>query len=382
MLLSDMNPALASPIHILPYLILLAIYTSLCMTSELTQNRYFHASAIGLALVFAGFRNTISPDMERYRYFYEHYRSGDYQKLIEPSFVLISTALNHLGFDYHALFFLYTFITIGFIYCAIRNLTGYVKTSMLFYILVPHLYLDLFIEMRQQCAVAIVFYTMSLLEVDKVKFRWLKVALLALASISFHYSAAGYWVIYILFSKLIKRKYPSKLYGAALLVSVLTPSSFILYVAYIALYPVMPPAYQGHITDLMALGAASGEHSITSILIYNSLALAFMFAVKAMKSLPKFSTELLNIFIIGVIILNITRAYGDMARFADYFIIYEIIFLPFLLFRIGDLRLRPVMIYGVTLLYFVHFIHGLYYLNAETGTYIFLHYTNALLSGQ
>src|SRR5262249_11138173 len=157
----------------------LAVYVILCLTSELTNNESFHLTAVGLALVFAGFRNTISPDMERYRYFYEHYQVGDYQKVIEPSFVFISTVLNKLGFDYHALFFLYTFTTLGFAYCAVSNLTGHVKTSMLLYILIPHLFLGLFIEMRQECAVATVFYAMSLLKPKGVRLRLLKVIALA-----------------------------------------------------------------------------------------------------------------------------------------------------------------------------------------------------------
>jgi hypothetical protein len=376
-----MTPQSANVLQLLPYLIFLILYVILCLTSELIRRNFFYLSAVGLALLFAGFRNTISPDMERYRYFYEHYQNDDYQKLIEPSFVFISTVLNKLGFNYHAVFFLYTLITLCFVFAAIRNLTGHVKTSMLLYILIPHLFLNLFIEMRQECAVAAVFYAMSLLKVENIRLKRTKIFVLVLISIAFHYSATGYWIIYFLFAWWIKREHSLKFYGASIIVSILMPSWAILSIAYFALYPILPPEYQLHVDELRGLSTGSGEHSLASLVIYNSLALAFVVAAR-LKSIPRFFTDLVNIFFIGVIFLNLTRAYGDMARFADYFIIYEVILLPVLLFRAGKPYMRPAVIYCVMLFYFVHFINGLYYLNEETGTYIFLHYSNALLLGQ
>jgi hypothetical protein len=373
-----MNPQSATPLQLLPYLVFLLVYVVLCLTSELTRRRFFHLSALGVALLFAGFRNTISPDMERYRYFYEHYQNDDYQKLIEPSFVLVSTVLNKLDLNYHSIFFFYTLISLCFVSAAIKNLTGHVKTSMLLYILIPHLFLNLFIEMRQECAVSVVFYAISLFRHKQIRLKKTRILILALISIAVHYSAAGYWIIYLIFSWWIKRQHSLKLYSVSLFVSLIIPSWAILSVAYFALYPVLPPEYQLHVDELRGLSTGSGEHSLASLAIYNSLALAFVVAERT-KSIPKSFADLVNIFFIGVIFLNLTRAYGDMARFADYFIIYEIILLPVLLFRAGKPYLRPAMIYGVLLFYFVHFIDGLYYLNEETGTYIFLNYSNALL---
>lgn len=369
-----------NPIHILPYLVFLAIYVSLALSSEVTRNKLFHWAGVGVALLFAGFQNTISPDMVRYREFYEHYRDSDFLRLLEPSFVVISAALHTLGLDYHALFFLYTSLTILFVYGAIRNLTPYIKTSMLVYILVPHLYLTLFIEMRQECAVAMVFYAMSLIPREELRFRRLRVVAFAALSVVFHYSAAGYWLVYLIGSRLFRRDYPVKLYLALLVITLVTPSWLVLNLLWAAVYPILPPAYQLHVESLKSLGEAAGAHSVVSLLIFNIMALAFVLARQSIKSAGRPLGMFLNLFFAGVLVLNLTRDYGDIARFANYFIIYEIILVPALLYKTGLAYSRPAVAYAVMLLYCIHFVHGLYYLNAETDSYIYLHYSNALVS--
>lgn len=377
-----MGPQSSNAIQLLPYLTFLAIFVLFCLCSELTGNKWFRLPAFTLALLFAGLRNALSPDMERYRFFYEHYRSGEYTKLIEPSFVLISAVLNKLGLDYHALFFFYTFITLGFVFAAINNLTRYVKTSTLLYILVPYLFLGLFIEMRQECAVAVVFYAMSLFYKEDLKFRTIKVIFFAALSVAFHYSAAGYWVIFFLSLKFLRKEFSLTTYITSLVGTILLPSWVVLYAAYAVLYPILPAEYRLHLDDLRSLGQqVSGAHSVLSIAIYNSLALIFILARKFIVQPPELFRRFVNIFVLGVLFLNLTRAYGDLARFADYFIIYEIVLLPEVLYRIGKPYLRPAVIYFAFLLYCVHFVHGLYYLNEETDTYIFLHYQNVLFSG-
>lgn len=377
-----MTPESASAIQILPYLVFLAAYVILCASSELTRNKWFHFAALTLALLFAGFRNALSPDMERYRFYYEHYRAGDYTKLIEPSFVLISAVLSNLGLDYHALFFFYTLVTLGFVFAAVNNLTTYTKTSTLLYILIPHLFLGLFIEMRQECAVAVVFYAMSLLYKEDLNFRTAKVVFFAALSVAFHYSAAGYWLVFFLCLRLLRKEFSFTTYVVSLVGTLLLPSWVVIYAAYAIFYPVLPPDYRLHLDDLRSLGQqASGAHSLLSIAIYNSLAIIFVLTRKSMQRPPETLRRFVNIFFLGVLFLNLTRAYGDVARFADYFIIYEIVLLPEVLYRTGKLYLRPTVVYFVLFLYCLHFVHGLYYLNEETDTYIFLQYKNALLSG-
>lgn len=368
-----------SPLNALPYLVLILVYILMAVTSGLTRIRFFHDTAVGLMICFAGLRDDITPDADRYRYFYEHYTDSNFQRLMEPSFFWISRVLNSIHLNYHAIFFLYTLITIVFIYAAVRNFTKHVITSMFLYLTIPHLFLGLFIEMRQDCAAAIVFYAMSLRRMEDVRFRTAKIAALAALSIAFHYSAALYWVVFLVMKKGVKRQFSFRTCLVALVGSLLVPPTLILRGLSLVLYPVLPAEYRAHVDELVQLGAALGAHSTSSLLIYNGLALVFCYARFVSKTISEDFSETVNLFAIGAIVLNVTRLYGDIARFADYFIIYEIVLLPLVLFNLKARELRPVIVYSTLVLYVIHFVHGLYYLNAETNSYILLHYSSAFL---
>jgi EpsG-like putative glucosyltransferase len=371
-----MDELVTSPINLVPYILVVIIYVCLSLTSSVTRNRFFHLTAVGLLICFAGLRNPFTPDADRYRYFYEHFRDSDFQRVVEPSFFLIARTLNAFSLDYHVLFLLYTAATILFMYEGIRNLTPYVKTSMLLYLLVPHLFLGLFIEMRQDCAISIVFYAMSLLRKEHLRHRVAKIIFLAALSIAFHYSAAFYWVVFLITIPLLKRTFSFRTYGFVLLCSLLAPPTLVLRLILLGLYPVLPAAYQEHADGLLQLGVASGQHSLLSLLIYNSLSLIFCYARRINRDIP---IDLTNLFVIGAVILNLTRLYGDIARVANYFIVFEIVLLPIVLFGLRKRAIKPLLIYCTLLLYSLHFVHGLYYFNEEANGYIFLHYSSAFM---
>jgi hypothetical protein len=371
-----MDELVISPISLLPYLLVVFIYVLLSLTSSVTRIRFFHVTSVGLLICFVGFRNAFTPDAGRYRYFYEHLSNSDFQRMVEPSFFFIGKILEALRLDYHALFLFYAAVTILFMYRGISNLTPYIKTSMLLYLLVPYLFLGLFIEMRQDCAIAIVLYAMSLWRNEHLKHRAVKIFMLAALSIAFHYSAGFYWLVFLISIRFLKRTFSFGVYGFALLCSLLVPPTLVLRLISLMLYPVLPNAYRAHVDDLVQLGAASGEHSILSLFIYNFLSLIFCYARKINRNFP---VDLTNLFVIGTVILNLTRLYGDLARIANYFIVFEIVLLPMLLFGLRQRAIKPLLIYCTLLLYTIHFVRGLYLFNEEAHGYIFLHYSSAFL---
>jgi hypothetical protein len=367
-----------SPINLVPYLLVVVIYVCLSLTSSVARSRFFHLTGVALLICFAGLRDAFTPDADRYRYFYQHLGDSDFQRVVEPSFFWIAKALDTLHLDYHVLFLLYTAATILFMYSGIRNLTPYVKTSMLLYLLVPHLFLGLFIEMRQDCAIAIAFYAVSLWRKEHLNLRAAKVILLAALSITFHYSAAFYWLVFLITIRFLKRTFSPAVCGFTLFCSLLVPPTLVLRLISLVLYPLLPPAYQAHADDLVQLGVggAAGQHSILSLLIYNSLSLMFCYAGKSNREIP---SDLTNLFVIGAAILNLTRLYADIARVANYFIVFEIILIPICLFGLRQRALKPFLIYCTLLLYSIHFVHGLYYFNEESHGYIFLHYSSVFM---
>jgi|GEM_PF-1909810 hypothetical protein len=364
---------------LLPYGILLLVYFLLSFHSELQKNRFFAVPVLGVLLFFVGLRGAMTPDMQRYREMYENSKTMDFNS-IEPSFLLISRFLNAMRLDYHALFFTYSFITLFFLYLGIKNYTHHVKLSLLLYILLPGCFLNMFVEMREVCAVSIAFYATSLSNRKDIKLRMpLFLALVALSA-SFHYSAMLYWAIVLMSYKFITKPHSKKIYMSLLIGTLLIPTSAFVGAINLFALPLIPPRYHGTIGMFVQAEtnlAESGQ--LLKTLIYVIVAVCFVYWQSPMQNkdddyLP------LNQFVLGVVILNLTRSFADISRLSYFFVIYQIILFPMVLGRVKDGIQRVIASYVVVLFYLAQFIWGLFYYSEEAGNYPFLHYKNAILS--
>jgi hypothetical protein len=365
--------------HLLPYAVLLIAYLLLSSQSELLKSKIFAVSALGLLLVFIGFGEVKTPDMERYREMYEALGAG-YFFAIEPSFIFLSVVFNALGFDYHILFFTYSFITLTFIYLGIRNYTNYIKLSLLFYILVPACFLNLFVEMREVSAVAIAFYATSLLRHKNIKLKKTRVLFFAILSIIFHYSAIVYWVVFFLTYRFNVRRHSFFLHLVLLSLSLLIPTSVLINGFHIIAYPFLPAKYQGYFNifiDMESQLAESGQ--ILKSIIYTLMASFFSYCGASLEENDDAHMSV-NLFVIGVVILNLTRAFSDISRLAYFFLILQIILFPLFLEKIKNQIQALWCTYLVVIFYLAQFTWGLFYYSEETGSYIFLHYQNAIMS--
>jgi hypothetical protein len=374
-----MSLFVANAEQLVPYALLLLAYLFLSFQRELARNRLFDVPLLGLLAIFAGFRDAMTPDLERYKEMYESIGSGNSLPL-ETSFVFLSKILNRLGFDYHALFFMFTLITLLFVYFGIRNYTDNVKLSLLFYTLIPSCFLNLFVEMREACAVSIAFYATSLLNRKNLRFKVPIVVGLAMLSLSFHFSAILYWPILVLAYKFIRKPHSVYLYVSLLIGSLLIPTSALIAVINHFALPFLPARYQGYITlfeDLQLASTESGQ--VLKTLIYVAIALSFVFWRRSMKSAGEDQVPL-NLFVIGVVILELTRSLAAASRLSYFFLIYQIVIFPSLLGTVENRTRRFVAAYSVVLFYFAQFAWGLTFYSEEAANYPFLHFQNALFS--
>jgi hypothetical protein len=88
----------------------------------------------------------------------------------------------------------------------------------------------------------------------------------------------------------------------------------------------------------------------------------------------------LNLFIIGVAMLNLSRTTGEISRVAYYFLIQQIVLFPSLLERTDGRARQLLAAYCLFLFYLAQFTWGLFYYSPAAG-YMFLHYRNILLAG-
>lgn len=363
--------------NLAPYGILLLVYLFLSFQSELQKNRLFGIPILGVLLLFAGCRETMTPDMENYKQLYEAFGAVN-AAFIEPSFIFLCRLLNAVGFDYHALFFVYSFITLLFLYLAIKNYTIQVKLSLLLYVLIPNCFLNMFVEMRQVCAIAIALYATSILRANDKKYRLTRFLAFAILSVLFHYSAIVYWLIFVIAYKAITRTYSTTVYVALILSGLLVPTSAIMWIVRIVAYPIVPAKYQAFLDIFMrqdSLLADPGQ--LLKYLIYVFLAICFIYWRSSAGDRDSDPVSL-NLFVIGVLLLNMSRSTPEVSRLAYYFLIQQIVLCPQIVARVNGKLSKLLAAYCIVLFYLAQFGWGLFYYSPADG-YMFLHYRNAMV---
>jgi len=380
-----------SVIGILPYFIMVFSYSILSLTSYFSKSRVFFYLAILIIILFVGFKDIMSPDFERYAYTYENIENFGFDAF-EPFFVIMSFFLKSLGFDYYALFFIFAFLTILFILLGIREFSKHYAMAMLLYLFVPGFFLNMFVEMRQTLAIAMVFYAVGLI-LNKKKLGYL----FAFLSIITHYSAIFFWLIFIIFKNFLSKEHSSWFYVISLMVSFLLVIIIRLDIVFFSfLFMIFNslssflPFLQKYLLYLAFV--ISGEVSqvqaqlIKNIFyILNTLFLLYILRytikenndIHLMADLEK-ENYLINFLTVGVIILNISFHIGAVSRLAYYFLIFQIVLIPNVILKIPNLYLRYLSFIIILFIYISMFIKGLFYFSDEAQSYIFLHYKNIL----
>jgi len=363
-----------------PYVGLLLIFTLSTLSSYLSKTKIFFYFSVLMVLFFVGFKDILSPDFERYALTYdniENFRLGAF----EPLFIVLSKILKNLGLSYYSLFFIYSFLTIFFILAGIKNLTKHQYFAFLLFLLVPGFFLNMFVEMRQILAVAIVFYSIELFLSKKKSFL-----LFAILSIITHYSAIFFWVIFVFIYRSLKKMYSFKTYTILLVLSFILVAIFRadLYVFNIVFKLPLPffKKYVPYLEYVLNLGIDQVQLQFfkNTFYIMNVLFLLFIFR-KFCSNKQQAEIVMLNLIFIGVLILNIAYYIGPISRLAYYFLIFQIVVIPNIVFSLKWKELKILILYIYTVLFCIMFIKGLFYYSQEAQTYIFLNYKNILLEG-
>ncbi len=357
-----------------PYLLMLLIYGTLSIVGRLINSKLLHVIAVVFLVAFVGFSATMSPDWERYRDTYESALDATFSS-IEPSFIIISLILGYLNLSYHFLFTLYAAITFYFIYKGAVNFTGAAYLPILLYLLIPGFFLNLFVELRQGASVAIAFYATSLLFKYGLKNKKYTIAIYAILSILFHYSALIYWLVFLFARKVTDKVHARTTYILTVIASMIIPTSFLIAIIYKTIYPFLMQKYQAYIDLFMyANGSMAESGQLLKDSVYLIMTILFVFCNYSHKEEHRKIFRPLNLFIYGVVLLNLLSAMSDMSRIAYYFLIYQVVIWPMVIDSIDNKVGRWLSTCAVSAVYLIQFIYGAYFLSEETGTHIFLHY--------
>ena len=357
-----------------PYILLLLLYLSLSALGKLLNSKPLNVAAIVCLIAFVGLSAIMSADWERYRITYESVQNIPFYSF-EPSFIIISLALKYFNLSYHFLFTVYAAITFYFLYKGATNFTDSADLPILLYLMIPGFFLNLFVELRQGASVAMAFYATSLLFKHGFKNKKYAIAIYAILSILFHYSALIYWLVLLLSRKITDKAHARITYVITITASMAIPTSFLIAIIYKTIYPFLMQKYQSYMDLFMyATGSLAESGQILKDAAYFTIAMVFIFWKYDYEvEFPKIIRPI-NLFIYGVILLNLLSAMSDLSRVAYYFLIYQIVIWPSIIRSIHNKFCRWLTTCAVTSIYFVQFILGAYYLSQETGTHIFLHY--------
>ena len=146
-----------------------------------TTEKAISLTLLGIIILIGGFRDRIGWDYNSYTNWYLY---GTRDDGLEFGFLGIMQVFRYLNFDYHFLFFFFSFFTYVFAYLGVTRYTKKSSLPLVLYVLIPVLFLGSFTYIRQLLSVAIAFYAFSFL-LDK---KYLNYFLLMFVGVSIHYS--------------------------------------------------------------------------------------------------------------------------------------------------------------------------------------------------
>lgn len=279
-------------------------------------------------------------DFLNYTGFYIENTSSD---VLEPLFNLSLIVFNYFSSNPQWMFFIYSLVTICLVAVILPKYTIYYRTAILFYLLIPGLYLNTFTIIRFSLAESIIFFSMYYFIYRKNYYLFF---LLASISIGFHYSALFPIALLIILYPLLKINFNFTVYIFLIIVSL------ILYIFNLS----------GFVLNL--LGGKyefyqNSEHivPILKLLVINIyFIILIFFKNNYLNSLE--DNVIFNFTILGLLLLNVFADFTFVTRIAYYFFIFQIIIVPRFIYSFKN-KMQIIILLICTLFYLLQFINAL-----------------------
>ena len=296
------------------------------------KNGVLYYSIIIFLVLLAGLRDiSIGTDTSTYMEIYE-WVSDESAKYIEPGWYYLNRVVYLLGGNFTILLTIVSILTLIPIIHVSKAYPQH-RNEILFYYFSMYLYLNSFNGMRQYLAVSIGFLALELFRNNEVR----KCLLFIFIAFLFHYSAAILLLVFML--KLIKVNKKSTL--VFLLVSTFLLGS----VAGKSFFYIITGKYASYL-EKEEFGFREESISMYLLTILMDIMLFLVFSFKSQK----YDRYWLNVFTLGILLLNVTFKIGLAARLILYFTIAQIIVFP--LFLVDNKIKNKVLVRIVVAIYF------------------------------
>lgn len=296
---------------------------------------------LGIMVLIGGFRHRVGGDYDSY---VNWYLKGTRDDNFEFGFLGIMKVFRYFNLDYHFLFFFFSFFTCCFVFLGIRKYTVNSNLALLFYIMIPSLYLTSFTLVRQSFSVAISFYAFYYL----MNKRYLVYFLLMLIGISIHNSCLISFVVFFLvfrYGDTIKINY---LYALLIVSFLLSRFDFL-------------EIFRGLFEDTRYLYYFSYhgmQVDVLKIIIMNLEGILILFYFQKLKNKYPYQQYVLVLYCFSIVFVNLFSKNYDLTRISTYFRIFEIIVLADLIF-LETSRRRIALFSFFYVLYFGAFLNGI-----------------------
>lgn len=324
------------------------ILVAFCVTSLLgigylypNKNAFLQWFVFGIMVCVAGFRHHVGIDYDSYVAWYVK-KTRDYD--FELGFLAIMNVFRELNLSYHYFFFFFSLCTLFFVFLGIKKYTNNVNLALLFFFLIPELYLCSFNLIRQSFSVCISFYAFYFL-INKKYFIFV---LMMFLGVAVHNSTILPLLVFLLVYKYADRIH-SKHIALMLIVSlVLSCLNFLQIFEFLFKNTRYSYYYESPRLNV----------SIFKTVVLNSIAFFVVFHFEKMKEKYAYQKYIMLLYFCSVIFMNLFNSFANIERVTYFFKIFEIIVVADLIYLV--VKERKFLVLSFFYVYYASaFIHTL-----------------------
>jgi hypothetical protein len=325
------------------YIILILCVSALSFASYYFPNKKNELQWLlfGLLVCIAGFRFHVGIDYDAYVDWYVN-KTRDYK--FELGYLALMKIFRALHFSYKEFFFLFSLTTLSFVFLGIKKYTNNTVLALLFFFLIPEMYLGSFNLIRQSFSMAISFYAFYFL----MNKKYLIFSLMMIFGISIHYTA-----VVPLFVFILVYKYADQIHSKHVVI-LLFGSLILSQLNFIQVFEIF-----FNDTRYSYYFDSPRDHvSLFKTLVLNSIALFVLCYFDKMKAKYPNQKYILLLYFCSVIFMNLFNTFSNIERITYFFKIFEIIVIADLIY-LGS-KNRKLLLTSCFYIYYVSsFMHTL-----------------------
>lgn len=292
-----------------------------------------------ILICVAGFRHHVGIDYDWYIDWYVNKTRDD---KLEFGFLAMMKLFRTLNCSYTTFFFFFSLLTLFSAFFGIKKYTKNVSLALLFFFLIPELYLCSFNLIRQSFSVCISFYAFYFL-INKKYFIFIVLMFLA---ISVHNSATLPLLVF-----LVVFKYADRI-NSKCIALILTVSIALSYLDIIEMFGFLfkSTRYSYYFDSPRA------SVSFFKIVVLNSVAFFVLLNFEKMKARYDYQKYMLLLYFCSVVFMNLFNNFANVERLTYFFKIFEIVVVADLICLFA--KERKILLFSFFYVYYVSaFIH-------------------------